>query len=97
MKDRIEQIMIQKGVSKRELAHKLGILPQNVNVTIATENLSKLRQIADAIGCDVSDFLTDKLQNTINGYIEYNGEIYRIKNIDDFNKLAINIAHNKKG
>lgn len=97
MKDRIEHLMEEKGVNKRELARRLGILPQNVNVTLQTENLSKLQQIADAIGCDVRDFLTEPQKTQeINGYIEYDGEIYRIKTITDFNNLYNRINNDGK-
>lgn len=97
MRERIEKIMEDKGVNKRELARRLGILPQNVNVALSSENLSKLKQIADAIGCDVSDFF-DKPQQpiVINGYIEYAGEIYRIKTINDYNDLYYRINNDGK-
>lgn len=80
--------MAEKGITKRELASRLKILPQNVNITLQTENLSKLRQIADALGCDVEDFLTNPKATEINGYIEFNGAIYKIKSINDFNVLS---------
>lgn len=96
MKERIEQVMTERGVTKRELARRLGILPQNVNVTIATENLSKMKQIAEAIGCDVTDFLAEPQPiQEINGYIEYEGEIYKIKSINDFNDLYNRINDGK--
>ena len=82
--------MADRGITKRELAKRLGILPQNVNGYIATDNLSKLQKVADAIGCDISDFLSPLPQQDmaeINGYIEYNGEIHKIQTMDDFNKL----------
>ena len=89
MKEKIELMMSERGITKRELAHRLGILPQNVNVTISTENLSKLKQIAAALGCSVTDFFTDTQSAThdVNGYIEYAGKIYRIKNPQDLRNL----------
>lgn len=84
MKKRIEQVMAEKGVTKRELASRLGILPQNVNVTISTDNLSKLKQIADAIGCDVTEFLGQTNRPIINGFLEFQGEIFAIKDLRDF-------------
>lgn len=94
MKEKIEQIMTERGVTKRELARRLGILPQNVNVFITTDNLSKLQKVADVIGCDVADFISKPLQEEINGYIEFNGVVYRIKTLDDFNSVATIITQN---
>lgn len=90
IRERIEEIMSEKGISKAEFARQLGIKPQNVNTLLDTDNLKKLKKIAEVIGSDVADFLENKPQepqHLINGYIEFNGEIYRIKDVEDIKNL----------
>lgn len=90
VRKRIEEVMQEKGVTKAEFARRWGCLPQNVNSLLNTDNLSKLTKIAEKIGCEVTDFITAKEkepQPTINGYIEYNGEVHTIKSMSDLNKL----------
>lgn len=65
-------------------------MPQNVNSFLGAGNLKKLTKIAEVIGCDVTDFMTTnekEPQPSINGYIEYNGEVYTIKCLSDLNNL----------
>lgn len=90
LRHRIEDIMQEKGITKAEFARRWGCLPQNVNSLLETDNLSKLTKIAEVIGCDVSDFITantPKPKPAIDGFIEFNKEIYRIKSTDDLNNL----------
>ncbi len=99
VRNRIEEIMQAKGMTKAEFARIVGIKPQNVNTLLNTDNLKKLMKIAEVIGCDVADFLTVKPQEpqpTINGYIEYNGEIYRIKSVRDLNNFFVSLQHSSK-
>lgn len=96
VRKRIEEVMQEKGVTKAEFARRWGCLPQNVNSLLNTDNLSKLTKIAEKIGCDVTDFITAKEkgpQPSINGYIEFKGEIYRIKSVDDLNKIIALTQH----
>ncbi len=96
IKLRIEEILHEKRIKKTEFAEMLGIAKQNVNTLLETRNLDKIKEIADALGVDYMDLLVEKKEDaipTINGYIEYNNQIYAIKNIEDFNNLA-NIINN---
>ena len=86
VRERIEEIMKEKGISKAEFARRMNIKPQNVNVVLDTDNLKKLMKIAEVIGCDVSDFLVNnnqEPQHVINGFIEYDGVVYAIKSMND--------------
>ncbi len=90
LRERIEKVMQEKGITKAEFARRWGCLPQNVNNLLNTDNLKKLTKIAEMIGCNVTDFITvneKEPQSSINGYIEYNGVVYTIKNMSDYNKL----------
>lgn len=96
-RERIEEIMSEKGISKAEFARQLGIKPQNVNTLLGTDNLKKLKKIAEVVGCDVSDFLVNKKEplHIINGYIEYDGVVYAIKNMNDLSNLQNIINQNQ--
>ena len=90
LRQRIEEVMQEKGITKAEFARRWGCLPQNVNTLLDTDNLKKLTKIAEVIGCDVTDFMTanpPKPQPVINGYIEFDGVVYSIKSMSDFTKL----------
>lgn len=90
VRKRIEEVMQEKGITKAEFSRRWGCLPQNVNSLLETDNLSKLTKIAEMIGCNVADFITTnekEPQPSINGYIEYNGEVYTIKCLSDLNNL----------
>lgn len=97
-RERIEEIMSEKGISKAEFARQLGIKPQNVNTLLDTDNLKKLKKIAEVIGCDVADFLVNKNQepqHVINGFIEYDGVVYAIKSMSDLINLQGIISQNQ--
>ena len=98
IRERIEEIMSEKGISKAEFARQLGIKPQNVNTLLDTDNLKKLKKIAEVIGCDVADFLENKPQepqHVINGFIEYDGAVYAIKSMSDLINLQGIISQNQ--
>ena len=90
IKLRIEQILQEKRITKSAFADMLGIKKQNVNTILETRNLDKIQEIADILGVDYLDLITDKEEEqkpNLNGYIEYNGEIYKIANKKDIEDL----------
>ena len=89
VRKRIEAVMQEKNITKADFARRWGCAPQNVNSVLETENLKKLMKIAEVLGCDVSDLITDKKepQPTINGYVGYDGVVYAIRNVNDLNSL----------
>ena len=89
IKLRIAEILQEKGISKTEFAERMGIKKQNVNVLLETNNIRKLEEMADVLGVQLTDLWHDetKAQPSINGYIEFGGEVYTIKTVEDFMKL----------
>ena len=90
IKLRIEQILQEKRITKSAFANMLGVKKQNVNTILETRNLDKIQEIADILGVDYLDLITDKEEEqkpNLNGYIEYNGEIYKIANKKDIENL----------
>lgn len=91
IKLRIAEILKEKGISKVMFADMMGIKKQNVNVLLETNNIKKLEEIATVLDVKITDLWIDtetKLESTINGFIEYNNQIYTIKSIEDFNRLV---------
>ena len=87
---RIEKLLQEKQLTKSAFAELLGVQKQNVNSILETKNLDKLQQIADVLKVELQDLILVKKdeQPSINGYIEYNSQVYTIKNLEDFNNLA---------
>ena len=89
IKLRIAELLVEKGISKTKFAEMMGVQKQNVNLLLSTNNIQKLEQIAEALGVEFSDlFVNDKpAEEAVNGFVEYRGEIYRIKSKADLEEL----------
>ena len=87
---RIAEILAERGISKTQFADMMGVKKQNVNLLIDTNNIQKLEQIADVLGVQLTDLIVDDRQppqDELNGFVEYNGEIHRIKTKSDLEKI----------
>lgn len=90
IKLRIEEILREKRITKSAFADMLGIKKQNVNGVLETKNLDKIQEIADVLGVDYLELITDKEETpkpTINGFVEYNENIYKIDSKEDLVSL----------
>ena len=63
--DKIKKIALEHGKSISSLAKDLGVLQPQLSRTINNPRitLEDMHKIADAIGCNVSDFFEDERQN----------------------------------
>lgn len=85
---RIKEIARAKGITMNEIAEKMGINPVNLSSSLnGNPTLNRLQEVADILGVDVSDLFSKEKQTDIYGFLEYNGKVYKIGNIDDFNNL----------
>ena len=86
---RIAEILAERGISKTQFADMMGVKKQNVNLLIDTNNIQKLEQIAYVLGVQFSDLIVDDRQHKdeLNGFVEYQGEVHRIKTKSDLEKL----------
>ena len=85
---RIKEIAKAKGITMSEIADKMGINPVNLSSSLnGNPTLNRLQEVADILGVDVSDLFSKEKQTDIYGFLEYNGKVYKIGNIDDFNNL----------
>ena len=89
IKLRIAELLVEKGISKTRFAEMMGIQKQNVNLLLNTNNIQKLEQIAEALGVEFSDlFVNDKpVEEAVNGFVEFRGEVFRIKSKTDLEEL----------
>ena len=89
IKLRIAELLVEKGISKTRFAEMMGVQKQNVNLLLNTNNIQKLEQIAEALGVEFSDlFVNDKpVEEAVNGFVEFRGEVFRIKSKTDLEEL----------
>ena len=78
---RIEEILRERGITKTQFADMMGVAKQNVNLLLNTNNTQKMEKIAEVLGVKFTDLFVadDQPQDELNGFVEYKGEIYRIK------------------
>ena len=90
---RIEEILRERGISKTQFADMMGVAKQNVNLLINTNNTQKMEKIAEVLGVKFTDLFVadDQPQDELNGFVEYKGEIHRIKTKADLENLLKSI------
>lgn len=86
---RIEEILKERGISKTQFADMMGVAKQNVNLLLATNNTQKLEKIAEVLEVKFTDLLVlnNEPQDKLNGFVEYKGEVYRIRTKVDLIEL----------
>ena len=90
IKLRIEEILHKKRISKTAFADMLGIKKQNVNGALETKNLDKIQEIANVLGVNYLELITEKQEEQkpiIYGFVEYNEKIYKISSKEDLENL----------
>ena len=86
---RIEEILKERGITKTQFAEMMGVAKQNVNLLLNTNNTQKMEKIAEVGGVKFTDLFVadDQPQDELNGFVEYKGEIHRIKTKADLENL----------
>ena len=86
---RIEEILKERGITKTQFADMMGVAKQNVNLLLNTNNTQKMEKIAEVLGVKFTDLFVadDQPQDELNGFVEYRGEIHRIKTKADLESL----------
>lgn len=83
---RIKEILNERGISVTQFAEMLGIERPNVYNIFTKPTWQRLEQCSEILNMPIVDFF-EKDESEIHGYIEYSGKVYKIKDIDSFNKL----------
>ena len=86
---RIEEILKERGITKTQFAEMMGVAKQNVNLLLNTNNTQKMEKIAEVLGVKFTDLFVadDQPQDELNGFVEYKGEIHRIRTKSDLENL----------
>ena len=86
---RIEEILKERGITKTQFADMMGVAKQNVNLLLNTNNTQKMEKIAEVLGVKFTDLFVadDQPQDELNGFVEYRGEIHRIRTKSDLENL----------
>jgi transcriptional regulator with XRE-family HTH domain len=84
---RIKQICKQQGITITELAKRLDISQESLSRQIhGNPTVKWLTKVADELNVNVVDLFSNP-ENSVSGYLEFNGEIYRITSRADLERL----------
>ncbi|GAB5400154.1 MAG: hypothetical protein Aureis2KO_17390 [Aureisphaera sp.] len=87
----IKECIKNKGIGYKELGEIVGLTKTSIARIAAgkqTPNFVTLAKIANALDVEVKElFKSTEEHKRINGFIEFDGNIYPVKNITDLNKL----------
>jgi transcriptional regulator with XRE-family HTH domain len=89
MKLRVKQILKDKQITQKELADRMGMLPESLTRILGgNPTMQTLENMAKALKLSIGDLFDDeKVEKKINGYIEFNDKIYKINSIEDLDKF----------
>ncbi len=90
MKLRVKEICKSLKITQKELAERMGMLPESLNRILSGGNptLMTLQNIAKALNVNVSDlFDDDPTEKKINGFLEVDGVIYKISSISQLDNF----------
>lgn len=84
---RIKEILNERGISVTLFAEMMAIERPNVYNIFTKPTWQRLEQTATILNVSITD-LFEKDDSEINGYVEYKGKIYRIKDLRSFSNLT---------
>ena len=93
MELRVKKILKQQGITQRELASRMKMMPEALSRVLSGGNptMTTLENIAKALGVGIEELFEDeRVEKKISGFLEFDGEIFRIqskKDLDRFYKL----------
>ncbi len=90
MKLRVKEILKSQHISQKELADRMGILPESLARVLAGGNptLLTLEKLSKSLNVNIAELFDDeKVEKKINGFIEIDNVVYKIKSIEDFEKI----------
>lgn len=93
MELRIVEIAHSKGLTMADIAKEIGISRVNLSNSLnGNPTLSRLREVAKVLDVPVSElFKPVSVYKTVSGYLECDGQIVKVDNIDAIKKFLANI------
>jgi len=92
---RIKELLKLRGMTLTELSVRMNIHRVNLSSSInGNPTLERLMEIAEILEVNVSELFTTKLEiNEVNGFLEFEGEIYKIIKLSDLENLVEKIKN----
>lgn len=86
VKLRINEVLKAHGMKQKDLAEKMGIKPISLNQMLGrgTFGVDRLGEMAEIIGCKVSELFEEDDVNDFASYIRYKGIHYTADSLDEF-------------
>lgn len=97
LQTKVEAILKEKHLTKVGLASALGLPKQNVDRIFNSQKMPQMQIVAQYLGITLDELLdsNDKRQSCkIDGFIEVDGEIFRVKSSADLQHI-VEIVKNK--
>lgn len=100
--ENIKLLLSQQNITQRELSQKSGIAYETINKIVNgkyTPSTTLINKIASALDIDISDIMTPQkteINADVQGYIEYGGEIVKVKSFKHLQKLVAQIEYETK-
>ena len=97
---RLKKIQEERGLSNVALARKVNVTPATISNINKGNNFPKpelLKRIAEALDVDIRElFNQTKGAAPLNGFVEFEGEVYKVKEREDLEKLMGKLEKQKK-
>ncbi len=100
--ENIKLLLSQQNITQRELSQKSGIAYETINKIVNgkyTPSTTLINKIASALDIDITDIMTPQkteINADVQGYIEYGGEIVKVKSFKHLQKLVAQIEYETK-
>ncbi|MCD7932833.1 MAG: helix-turn-helix domain-containing protein [Tannerellaceae bacterium] len=89
LSEKVKLLCKIKGIAQKDLAEKMGILPESLNRAIkGNPHLSTLYNIANALEVDVTELFETPKKTNVKGYLEIEGVITPIHNLEDLVQIT---------
>lgn len=82
-----QELIKQANLNLSQFADKMGIARQNVHKLFGTKNIFTLQKVSDVLGIPLTVLISGYTKTKVNGFIEINGQIYRIQTQEDLLKI----------
>ncbi|WP_163308891.1 helix-turn-helix transcriptional regulator [Dysgonomonas sp. 521] len=86
---RIQEVLDKYHISAAELGRRLGVSRSSISNTIINGNpgIQMLIKWADAIGCNVTEFIESDNKEELTALIDHHGQLYRANSIQELEEI----------
>lgn len=91
---RIKELLKLRGMTLNQVAERIGINRVNLSSSInGNPTLERLMEIAEILEVNVSELFSKPEINVVNGFLEFEGEVYKITKLSDLESLTEKIKN----